>query len=253
MKNLNRYAALIIVLLFLFSCKKDNHETIADPVPEKVINYQDSISFSINDKQYTFDDKYSYGIGNQPINIKRSATVINNGKLAYETGGYYWYGVQDSTLYSVVYKVLSRQAANTFSIDFTKKFADKTLQGGIHLLYPKSNLEVFKLGKQSFAVDLDKENTLEGISINLAGADINKSLSTDVPGFSILIRSDLKNDIQNNSTFEITKIEQLKDNIYAIEAKFEVNLFDIDAKQYRLKNGFMRLVTNVVPGNGGTL
>lgn len=243
MKNIKRYSVLAIALISMVSCKKNNGEPV--PAPEKVMHYQDSISFIIDEKQYSFDNKNSAGIGNQAINIKSSATIVNGGKLAYKTGGYYWYGEKDSTLYSVSYGFESRQLGEHFNILFTKKFKDSQLQRGHQLFAPKDHLDIFKLGKQRFAVDLEKENTMDGISIAFRGADINEELITRIPGFSILVRSSLTKDIQNNSSFEITKVEKLKDSIYLIEAKFEVNLFDENGKLYRLKKGFLRTTTSM--------
>jgi hypothetical protein len=192
MKNKKPYSLIFIILICLFSCKKNNNEITAEIVREKAISYPDSISFVMNEKEYIFNEKYRAGMGNQPINIKPSAKVIKGGKLAYETGGYYWYGEQDSTLYSRFYNFSSKPNGNNFKISFTKKFKDSQLHTGATLLYPESDLDIFKVGKASFAVDLEKENTMDGISIDFYKVDINKVLSTKIPGFSILVRSGLK-------------------------------------------------------------
>lgn len=247
MKNIKRYSFLAIALISIVACKKSNTEAAPDPVEKKVTSYKDSVSFTINEKQYILNNKYSNGTGNQPINITPSSTVIKGGKLAYETGGYYWYGAKDSTLYSVSRIIASSQNGDFFKILFTKKFNDSQLQSNNLMLTPKDYYDIFKLGKQSFAADLEKENTMDGISISFLGNDMKENVSTNIPGFSILVRSGLKKDIQNNSNFEITKIEKLKDNYYLIEAKFEVNLFDINEKLYRLKGGFLRMSINMEP------
>ena len=246
MKNIKHYAVLALASISLASCKKNSIEILPEPVPVKVKAYQDSLSFVINEKQYIFNDKYTAGIGNQAINIKPSSTLNKEGKLAYQTGGYYWYGEKDSTLYSVFYGLKTAQLADRFEILFTKKFKDTQLQSNHPVLVPKDHAGIFKLGKLPFAVDLGKENTMDGISIDLSLSAINEPLGTSIPGFSILVRSGLTKDIQNNSSFEITKVEELKDGLYIIEAKFEVNLFDSNEKLYRLKNGFLRLKTNLL-------
>lgn len=245
MKNIKRYSVLVVALISIVACKKNNTENTPDVIDRKITHYKDSVSFIINDKQYVLDDSYSSGMGNSPVNIKSSSTVIKGGKLAYETGGYYWYGAKDSTLYSVSRGIHSRNGGDDFKILFTKKFQDSQLQRGNLMLAPKDYYDIFKLGKQSFAVDLEKENTMDGISIDFRGGEMKDRLITGIPGFSILVRSGLKNDIQENSSFEITKVEKLRDNQYLVEAKFEVNLFDNNEKLYRLKKGFLRITSNM--------
>ncbi|MBB6499646.1 hypothetical protein [Pedobacter cryoconitis] len=252
MKNIKRYSVLAIALISIVACKKTNNETTPNPVDKKIAYYNDSVSFTINEKQYVLNNRYSSGIGNQPLNIKSSPTVIEGGKLAYQTGGYYWYGAKDSTLYSVSRGFQSSKGGDDFEILFTKKFNDSQLQGGPVMLTPKDYYNLFKLGKQSFAVDLEKENTMDGISIKFRGNDMKDGLTSNIPGFSILIRSGLKKDIQDNSNFEITRVEKLGDNRYLVEAKFEINLFNNDAKLYRLKEGFLRITTRMTAPFGIT-
>jgi hypothetical protein len=177
-----------------------------------------------------------------PVNIKKSSSLITGGKLAYQTGNYYWYGVQDSTLYSVFYNFSAKQTGEELRIYFTKKYNDNELQKVGALMLPKSNLEVFKVGNMPFAVDLEKENTMDGVAIDF------KNLTTKIPGSSILVRSTLSTNIQNNSSFQITKVEKGKDGLYIIEAKFEANLYNDKDQPYRLKNGFMRIKTSAIPG-----
>ncbi|WP_158826346.1 hypothetical protein [Mucilaginibacter lacusdianchii] len=249
MNILKPYLTVLIVVAALQSCKKDNGQQAEPPAPvsEKAIVYTDSITFSLNNKIYAFDQRFTTGVGNQPVNIKKSASVIEGGKLAYETGGYHWYGVPDSTLYSVSYGFMLKETSKRLSIYFNKKYNDKELQKEGLLLKPKSNLEIFKVGNIPFAVDLDKENTMDGVAIDF------DNLTTKIPGATILVRSSLSTSIQNNSSFQITKVEKLKDSIYLIEAKFEANLYDENAQLYRLKNGFMRIRTIVTPGSPGEL
>jgi hypothetical protein len=62
------------------------------------------------------------------------------------------------------------------------------------------------------------------LEVNLS--EIPDVLVTYIPGFSILIRSNLKKDIRDDATFKIEKCEKFDNELYLIEAKFEVNLFD---------------------------
>jgi hypothetical protein len=247
-----RFSLMALAIIFVVSCKKISSENIGQ-IPER-ISYKDTISFSINDQKYVFDYVSSNAIGNRAINVKPYETIINDGKLAYQTANYYWYGEKDSTLYSVSYVLESKRVGDSFKIIFTKKYKDTDLQRGFQLYAPKNHLDMFKTGKQSFAIDLDKANTTEGFFIDFTSTDLPGSLNTGIPGFSILKRSNLDKDIQKNSTFEISKIEKIRDNIYTIEAKFELNLFDIHEQLYRVKNGFLRITTSMtMPSDMGII
>ncbi|RYY34029.1 MAG: hypothetical protein EOP46_14745 [Sphingobacteriaceae bacterium] len=240
---------LVIVAAFLFSCKKETKpsspETV-NPIPaDKTPLPQDSISFTIQEEKYVFSNIKTAGVGNLAMNIKPFKEVKDIGKLAYETGGYYWYGEPDSTLYSLFFEMLSDDYNNRLSVSFNKKFKDSDLQKGTSLRKLTNNIIMFEPGKLPYAVDIEKENTLEGICIDFSGRRLNLNASTRVPGFSILVRSDLDNNIQSNSTFEITSLKHVRDEIYIIEAKFEANLFDEQENAYRLKNGYMRIKGNM--------
>lgn len=245
MKTLKLYLISTLAFISIASCKKNNVEVITDP--EKAVEYKDSISFKINEKQYVFNTTTSYGNGNQQINIKPSPIAIKGRRPAYETGGYYFYGEIDSTLYSVHYELRSEQLTDNFNINFTKKFENSQLNQGLLLLAPTDHLGIFKTGKLSFAVDLEKENTMDGVAIDFKGSGIPEQLSTCIPGFSILVRSSLTKDIQNNSNFEITKVKNLNDGLYLIEAKFAVNLYGESEKLYKLENGFLRMKVHMNP------
>lgn len=239
-------------IIFVVSCKKIDNEDTAQ-VPER-LSYKDSVSFSLNDQPYVFDYTYSSGIANRAINVKPYDVIISDGKLAYQTANHYWYGEKDSTLYSVSYSLESKKPGDDFKIWFTKKYKDTQLQRGFQLYAPKNHLEMFNVGKQAFAIDLDKENTTEGIAIDFESIGIATHLSTGVPGYPIVQRLDLKKDVQKNSTFEITKVEKIKNNIYCIEAKFELNLFDSREQVYRVKNGFLRITTSMsMPSDTGSI
>ncbi len=252
MKNLTPYYFIFAFLIALCSCKKQQKEVVPAPaasVTKNPVSYSDSISFSIGSQLYVFGSRYKAGISNRAIDVKPSPTKIPGGKLAEETGGFYWYGVPDSTLYSVFYGFPSVVSGNELDVSFTKRYKDGVLTRQGALLVADNHLDIIKKGKQSFAVDYDKENTMDGIVIELYKQ--GKFLTTAIPGSSILVRSNLKNDIQNNSSFEITKVEQIQDDRYVVEARFDVNLFDEDAKLYRAANGFLRFTTNMNPTKNG--
>ena len=109
----------------------------------------------------------------------------------------------------------------------------------------EQNFDIIKIGKQKFAVDFKKENTTEGVSVEFRSRDHLGTLSTFIPGFSILVKPNLTKNIQDNSTFEIVKIQKVDDIYNMIEAKFSLNLYDENAKLYRLENGFLRFKVKI--------
>src|SRR4051812_27359686 len=114
---------LIFILLVTLSCKKTTliqtveQETKASLIPT------DSVSFTINSKQYLFDRTNTTGVENSQINVKPYNEAIPGRKYAYETAGKFWYGDQDSTMYSAFFGL---QAANeqdgVLEIHFNKKY-----------------------------------------------------------------------------------------------------------------------------------
>jgi len=224
------------------SCKKGNEVLLTPETgkPEAVVN-KDSISFTINRTKYVFTDRRSFGSGNDAVNIKRSAVKIPGGKLAYQTDNAYWYGASDSTLYSAQFELNSKSLDQSFRLIFTKKFKDNELVWKAPLFYLQNHDALFKIGESGFATDLYKENTTEGVAIKLFDKELNGELISMIPGFSIVVRSDLKNDLQDNSHFVITKVEKDKQGQYLIEARFNLNLYDKDGKLFKLENGFVKL------------
>ena len=247
MKYLKIYF-LLLALISIAACKENS----SDPTQNPAV-YTDSVSFVINGKEYVCNQRNTSGIGNRQVNVKPSPTLINGQDPEYYTGGIYWYGEKDSTLYDAFYKFRSEIEKNNFQVSFSKKFGNNQLRKSFTFFIPMDNSALFIQGKQSFAVDLNMENTMDGVSIeaNLSGLP---ELSSYIPGFSILLRTSLDKTIQNNSTFEITKIQKLDDKQMLIEAKFELNLFDKDGKLYRLQKGFLRFktVTKIVSAFAST-
>ncbi|NEU07092.1 hypothetical protein GZH53_02095 [Flavihumibacter sp. R14] len=239
MKSVNVYS-LLVVLILASSCKK----TVSELTPEP-ISFKDSVSFIMNGTKYSFTERNTNGIGNRQVNIKPYAALLSDRDWEYETGGFYWYGDKDSTLYDTFYGFHSRKDYDTFQISFSKKFHNNQLRKSYSTLFvPADNSDLFKLGEQHFAVDLNLENTMDGISVEFH-QPFKATMTSYIPGFSILINTNLPKTIQDDSRFEITQVKRLDDKYYLIEAKFTVNLFDENAQPYRLENGFLRIKTGM--------
>jgi len=236
-----KFSVIYCFLIFIAftSCKKDT----APDFLKEAQNVKDSVSFLINGKAYDFTVLNTTGIGNRQINIKPSTTLIKGQEWEYNTGGLYWYGEKDSLLYDTFYGFTSLDMKQSINISFSRKYSRNVLKEVFTLFAPADNSEIFKVGLQPFAVDLNLENTMDGISIEVRTPESGAQLSTYIPAFSIMIRTGLSKDIQNDSRFEITRIEKLDEKFQLIEGKFAVNLFDGAGKLYRLENGFFRLKT----------
>jgi hypothetical protein len=243
-KFLNNYYYILPVLLCtLLSCKKSSPVESIDSKPIQSQIAKDSISFSINGKQYSFNNTNSIGIGNCQINIKAFNDAIPGRDYAYNTAGKFWYGDTDSTMYYSVFGMRSNINQDAIlKISFNKKYKTTELVKSFQQLIPKNQSDIFKAGKQSFATDFEKENTREGVVLSLSTQGI--SLSSTKPGFSIYLQSH-KIGIQDNSSFEILRVEHIKDDNYLVEAAFSMNLFDQDEKLYRVEKGFMRKTINM--------
>jgi len=239
MSDFKQYYLLLVFITVIFSCKKDGGETV-EPGPDagEIQQVDDSLSFNIGSAKYVLVRSNSRGIGNRQINLKPFNDKIPGREAAAITAGKHYYGEIDSTLYCSYFGMTSNTGdRSSAEIIFTKKFRLSEVRPFSINFIPTDQSQVIKVGKQSFATDFSKENTQDGIVLDL---NINgNSLSSTVPGFSIALQSHMK-DIQKNSSFEITKVEKVAGDIYMLEAKFTMNVFDEEEKLYRVENGYLR-------------
>ncbi|MFT2009256.1 hypothetical protein ACMA1I_11320 [Pontibacter sp. 13R65] len=244
MEKLRLYTFLFI-LISISACKKDAPEAV--PEEQEATAFAEQISFEMNGKKYSSDVRSGSGRGNRQINIKPYTNPFSGRRYEYQTGGYFWYGEKDSTLFDTFYNFSSRKELISIKISFSKKFHNDQLRKSLNLIIPIDKLDLFKEGKQTFAVDLDKENTTEGValSLNIIYEQEFKTLTSYMPGFTILIRPEMNKDIQQNSNFEITKVQKIDDNRIFVQAKFELNLFDEEGTLYRAENGFVEFKTSI--------
>lgn len=235
MSNL-KFCAVMLVLLLLAACKKESTDVFPE---EQALAYADSLSFEIDGKAYSFDERNSSGFGNSQVNIKPYSDTISGQKWAYRTGNRYWYGENDSTLYYILYELGSQKETGSAKISFSKKFHNDQLRKSKSTLsIPSDHLGILKEGRQTFAVDFGMENTTEGVALEVHLAELPSALTSYRPGFSIVVRPDLDMSMQKNSSFEIIKVQRIDDNLMFVQAKFALNLFDAEGKLYRLENGY---------------
>lgn len=242
MKNLSLYH-LIFVLLFITACNKKN-----DPTASVEKAFRDSLSFEINGKAYSYNGRFLVGSGNRQINLKPYDSMLEGRRLARGFNGHYWYGAVDSILYEARFESQTSLESGQVNVIFTKQFKTDQLKKNIFLFVPTDNKTVIKAGQVPFAVDYEQENTTEGVVVEANLNDIAKSLTSYIPTEEAVRVKKLKKDLQNNSSFEIIRLQKLSDSEkYLVEARFELNLYDDTAKMYRLEKGFMRLLTDMVP------
>lgn len=242
MKNL--IPCILLCSSFIFACKKDTTAPIPSP-KEKGVVYEDSVSFTLNGKAYDIDYKNEEGVGNRQFNLKPSSTPIEGLKVARTSGGYYWYGSQDSILCDYLVGFFLNTYDGNIKFSFSKKYKTDQLKKDLHLWVPDDITDILKVGKHSFATDFSREITLDGVSIEAYLKGIDGTLTSYIPGNSILTPTSLTKEIQNNSVFEITRLQKTDTGLYIVEAKFELNLFDKNEKLYRVENGFLRIVSRL--------
>jgi len=236
---------LILQLALLNACKK------SEPIIEtpKELYITESISYRLDGEkflfQHPFATKSEVGFGNYQINIKPYDNEIAGRSAPYTTNNKFWYGEKDSTLFGVhqTWSYFDRSNINEykkfdFKIAFTKKYANSKLIRYHTFLGPSNEYvsELYYVGSKKFAFDFEKENTADGVAITLYSSKF-RFLYSYFPGWSILIRPDLPKTIQNNSKFEIKKIEKIDDQFSLLDCEFELNVFDEAGKSYRISEG----------------
>lgn len=238
---MRRLLPVCLLLLSFFSCKKDSS---SEPMEESTKVYKDSVSFTVDAKKFSFLDPSGKGFGNRQINIKPSLTIKSDQKIAYQVGGLFWYGEKDSTLFDTSFRCYGDEPYSTIEFKFSKKFHNSQLTG-TSFKRPRDKHEVVKVGIQSFAVDFENENTTDGVAIEAHLPGVPEMLVSYIPDFAIVGKSVLTRSLQDNSKFEVIKIEKLNDKIHLIEARFEINLYDKNGRLNRIKNGYLRVLTDM--------
>ncbi len=246
MKNIKPYLALMAGLAFLQACKKEEHTTSTSTKVVRTAELKDSVSFMMNGQLYVFaGSRNGVGFGNSAVNVKSSPVEIKGGKLAATTGRSFWYGSQDSTMYTTFYS-WNAERSGSVKLGFAKRYNDKDMVLIYNYLQPKTNLEIFKLGEIDIATDLEKDNTKDGFFIDFHNNG-SLSVSSRLPG-SIMIRPSVPNDAQKNAKCTIMKLEDLGDGTFMLTAHFKMKMFDEEGKAYELKDGFMRFKVSSTPG-----
>ncbi|MDR2282737.1 MAG: hypothetical protein LBE37_05980 [Sphingobacterium sp.] len=236
---------LLFFAISWVSCQKDGEEisTEEENLALDPIN-RDSISFTLNEKNYSSKEMDGFGFANKQTNIKPYADRMSARVPAYITGGHWWYGEKDSLLFEQTFSFKSPEFTN-ITIGVSQKYASADLIKKDNLLVPYKNDTTFLVGPKDFATDNNLENKTHGVSLELTPILTTERLTTSIPALSILVRSQLDNHLQDDSYFHIINIDTLANDALRVEARFEANVYAEDGTAYRIKDGFVRFKTKL--------
>lgn len=244
MKNLNY--VLVGLIPLVFSCKKEKPtapEVIEKPTIEKVTPLlKDSLSFKIDGVDIVAGEGYGAGLGNSGVNLKYYDKKIPDRRSWGSLGNSEKYGEPDSIMYYIDKHFSSKQGIT--DITFAKKLAEKEMNTKNRaVLNYTDNASLFKLGNLGLATDFKLEQKKDGFVMNFSSSKIGMELTSYNPGYTIPSNIDLGPESQKDAKFEIVKMEKVAENRLLIEARFSLNLYDINGKKYKVESGYLRLNT----------
>ncbi|WP_443936644.1 hypothetical protein [Pedobacter sp. MW01-1-1] len=231
---------LSVAVICLYACKKEN------PIVEKQVvleqkdpleELSDSLSFILEGKQLVFkkSDSKSNAIGNAVSNVKLDSLVKQKE---------YTSGDKDSVMFYLSFPLFDERG-NSVHISFLKKYnlnqaQPKTTQTS--LFVPLDKLDLFSVGERKFAMDFTRNNSQNGVTINLKGE--YRNLQTY--GFpSLVYHQLLKPELQSQSKFEVTNFQKLNSGKYLLEAKFNASVYFGDGSNIKkIESGYLRVKVN---------
>ena len=231
------FASLFILILFsASSCKKNDPGVL--PGVEGLDSLERNgykfnyVSVQLDGQTYVCrDGGGSYGLGNRQVNRKMG--YIGPYGVDLDKGD------PDSILFSREYSL--SDSTLDMQIHFSKKLAKKDCRQELWFYYPHNQLDLFRQGPQGFATDFDRENSFDGVAIELTLKEGDKRVrySTYSLQFPTLPTS-ITNDSQKGSFFNITKVGTMQSGDY-IEATFKAKIFDLKEQSKTIDIGFIRL------------
>lgn len=231
MKTIHPFFTFVVLLLFI-SCKKEKIEakqeqSLSSP-QEKLKLVTDTCSYTIDGIRFSYKYLNSFGKGTQEADID-----LQTGK-----------GHPDSSMFSIKFGFNSE--LGFFEIRFMKKYGKNQLSiGKSNVLVPENEMELFTLGEYPYALDFERFSSQDGIAISTLNRINNISYNgkSYQPSWRNFPTS-IGHDAQKDSYFEITSLDTLSDGRIVMEAKFNVNIFDVNEKIKKVKDGFLRLHVN---------
>lgn len=244
MKNI-RLILPSLVLLFLFSCKKD--VPVVEDITPDIVNsditaepsFKNSVSFTVAGKLYEGSEINNFGMGNLETNVQ----FIPEKKADQEGKSQsYWTSAKDSLQYFRSFHFIIGQDRSSLELNFIKNYKKTELiRRNGHVYIPNDFTALFSTGMRNYATDFQKEGKLEGIAMAFSNSSVSSLPLQSYSPFFLSDKSSVGALDQKNSSFVITKLEKLKEDYYLLEATFEANVYDKEAKPVRIEKGFLRL------------
>ncbi|MBS7563334.1 hypothetical protein KHS38_02870 [Mucilaginibacter sp. Bleaf8] len=232
MKNLKPYSLILMLTLALFaSCKKDRN--IPQPKePEKIDPMEmatDSASLVIDGNTYTFNNIY----------VRKNSNTDAKCKVDSIVNGYQYYisGPKDLVYFGREFSFSGDKTDITLSLGFYKVYNKANAKKEGLLYYPIDRDAFFEPGERNFALDHQRENGTDGITLTIRG--YGKSFSDESLGRPTTITQDKLKDAR----FEITNFTKLKNGTYLLEAKFaKAVVFGEQEQPKTIDKGYVRLI-----------
>ncbi|AKQ47318.1 hypothetical protein TH63_19390 [Rufibacter radiotolerans] len=224
--------------LFLFtSCQEDLDDLEVKARPANLESLSDSCSYRLNGKLYTLNKRIGEGFQNAEVKLD---SITHKGH-------------PDSVLYSTLFS-LGSPRREYLDIRFIKKYGKNQMtKPDMFLMHPGNKSDLYAKGQHPYAVDYTRFNTQNGIAIEVWNPGY-PYLTSHLPWSKNWLTT-IGYDCQSNSSFEITRLQRLRNGNFLMEAKFSVNLYSYDASGntppgekpievatlHRIENGFIRL------------
>ena len=224
-------------VVLLGACKKGTSDMEQAIKTDPLELLSDSISYTIDGVTaiQTRVEGASSSIINTPANVKLDSLIKQKE---------YTSGDRDSVMFGRGFK-FSDNKGQGIDVAFIKKYNKSEAQAASRqtsLFIPLNTLDLFSVGKRNFALDYTRNNSQNGIVLELKGT----YYGLQTYGYSSFVNHQLlSQDLQSGSKFEITNLQKLKSGKYILEAKFNASVYYGDGTHAKkVENGYLRLKLN---------
>jgi len=227
------------VVLLSTGCKKErviDTKPISSPEKPNPLSFADSIYFEVDGKTYALNSTFSNGVYNGGVGVRPLDKPLPGMRDWGSRGGKLIYAPVDSIYFSYFKAFSSSKVNQTVHVYFGKGFHTRDMNKFGALWYPKDIRKILQKGEQEFATDHQSNNTLDGVYLAF-----NHFGSSGMPEFTF---DAVDKYSQDGANFEIINTEQINENYYRIQAKFNLNVYDVNRGKYNVSKGFLRLTVS---------